>query len=168
MTENNNLTGIPQLPEPLQTNPWQDSRDQIPGNTMRRLLDIIYLCPLCSELHQAQYYLTIAADTPEQFAEHCQTAFSDHDLAASLLTRNSQAHHQLAGDYQQRLSEPSGPTHGTILRFNILKEEAYTCDDCNTTFQSIAAYRLHTGVDTHTALPTPEGTGVPLCQPNPN
>ena len=145
-------------------NPYQNSHNFIEGDTMRQLLSIRYLCPLCASLHITQQYLTVAANDLNQFQEKVTTAMNSDEMEVEMVLKNSELHHHNAGDYDELTQAMNGrPTAFGILEWQIEDESDYTCDDCQATFNSIGEHRDHCGTDPDRNRPTPKGKGIPVC-----
>ena len=144
------------------SDPHVDPLQEFGKRGIRILVEMIYACPICGEEHSCAVYVTTEADDQEQAAAGIVSVIRDPKQAIELLKTYFREVHRAKGDLQTRIAEraragqlfPFAVTH-----YAVIDEPDYTCDDCQDTFNTIAALRTHQGNDPVTARPV----AAPTC-----
>lgn len=148
-----------------ESNPYRNSHDNMPGeNTIRRLFEITYICPLCQGVHETHQYVTLPANNLDDFRAHAVRRIREPELATHIVTTDSELKHLDRGDLRELVQATAGkPVISGILKVEMTSESEYTCDECGRKFDTIARHRAHMGVDAVTGKPTKKGRGIPAC-----
>lgn len=152
--------------QPATTNPYRNSHDNMPDeNTIRRLFEITYICPLCQGVHETHQYVTMPADDLDEFHATVNRRLREKEATQHIVTKDSEIHHLDRGDFHSLAQAAAGKmVLSGILKIEMTPESDYTCDECGRKFETIAQHRAHMGVDAMTGKPTPSGRGIPLCK----
>ena len=138
--------------------PFADHQARMsPTPTIRRLCTVKFLCHLCQGTHGMDHYITLPAESIEEYARNVVQTMSEQDNALKLLQSSAQSWHSLNNDLQERLAEMEGneePRTAGILELTIRQEENYACDAYHAEFANVGMRRLHLGRNPVTNLPT--------------
>ena len=144
-------------PADEQVDPFADHQARMsPTPTIRRLCTLEFLCHLCQELHAMGHYITLPAESLDEYAKNLVETFSEAEHAVKLLQSSARTWHTLADDLQERLAElgqRDKAIMAAITAITIGTEEYYTCDACHAEFPSIGLRRLHLGRDPVSNMP---------------
>ena len=148
-----------------ESDPYRNSHDSMPGeNTIRRLFEIVYICPLCQGVHETHQYVTLPADNLDDFRATAVRRIREPEVANHIVTTDSELRHLERGDLRELTQAMAGQlVISGILKAEMTSESIYTCDECGQRFDTIAQHRDHMGVDAITGKPTKKGRGIPAC-----
>ena len=144
-----------------QPDPFKTPSQIIPGKTLTRLVKMEYICHICGEKHQAEYYLTVPEDAMSQVVEEISRGYQEGALKGFLKSEGFQnsvnmmarrTHSQMGDDEELGLAgdRKAEKSELVITRISLTDETQYTCDHCRRTFESIGFLRVHQGQNPHT------------------
>lgn len=148
-----------QLP---QTDPFADPIQQMDGAGSRRLVSFTFTCPICRDEHSPEFYFTIPAQDPDQYAQ-AMAVFMESEKSLELALKvTAQLHIEDHNLVEKLIALEQDRPECRITGYEILEESEYSCDFCSETFPTIAGLRLHLGVSAETA--PDHDTVRPICQ----
>ena len=136
-------------------------------DSMRRLFLVHFSCPLCSQEHSCELYLTLVAQNEDELMERALETLRRDDVKMNSLAPFAKECHQRAGDYLERVNgyARQGIRHPfQVTRVVMTDEESYTCEYCQMKFKTIGAWRRHDGRNPGSGEKLAGEKGVAQCQ----
>ena len=146
-------------PNNVDTNPFDVKAEIVPGQSnATRLVEIGYNCHLCNGQHEAQYYITSGEQQISDMTEEISGGLDNRAFQGFLKSPEFQGSinaiaklfHRDQGDYdnlnllyEMKTEKPAIEITSLVLT----DETQYTCDNCQSTFESVGLLRIHQGQD---------------------
>lgn len=152
--------------QPVPHDPFHDPTQEVGPNHIRRLFLVDFSCPLCGNEHGCQVYLTLATSDEEHAMQLAVNTLNNDDVKLKTLTPFLKEFHLKQGDYlrlARNYVSHQARFPFTVNRIAMTSEDSYTCDLCNMKFETIGAYRTHSGRNPRDGSTLPGLAGVPVC-----